>query len=248
MRDTHLPDPGVGPLLFVLCALVTAGGHALHVALWPQSLIPLPPLLLYLLGGLLILLSLPIWVASTRSVLACQRRGVLMTAGVYRLCRHPMYGNGLCLTLTGLCLFWRSWALLPVPLICLGIARLLVLREERWLCATHGAAYARYRAVTPCLIPRYGRASIAFIAPMRTGPVVPGVIGMNNIWSGSFWSRPTPVIWPLMPVCGGPRAAATLAPPDRPGAGDRYLYNARRPRSHRRAGRLSPGTRPPLAR
>jgi glyoxylase-like metal-dependent hydrolase (beta-lactamase superfamily II) len=191
MRDS-LPVRGVGPLLFALCALVLVGGHALHVALWPASQIPLPPPLLYALGGLLILFSLPIWVASAWGVLACQRRGVLMTAGVYRLCRHPMYGNGICLTLTGLCLFWRSWAMLPVPLICLGIARLLVIREERWLCATHGAAYARYRAQTPCLVPRLWRASIPFVAPLRTGPIAAatgeasGVIGINNLAASLF--------------------------------------------------------------
>ncbi len=182
-----LPERGVGPTLFLLTALAGLLGHALHVALWPRSLIGMVPAApLYALGGALIGVSLPLWLATARLLAACQPQGILLTEGVYRLCRHPMYGNAICFTLTGLCLLWRSWVMLLVPLLALAMARLLVRREERLLARRYGAAWARYAARTPCLIPRLWRGRLPFAAPLRTGRVEPGVWGIHNLTASLF--------------------------------------------------------------
>ena len=138
-----LPERGVGPTLFLLTALAGLLGHALHVALWPRSLIGMVPAApLSALGGALIGVSLPLWLATARLLAACQPQGILLTEASIA-CRHPMYGNAICFTLTGLCLLWRSWVMLLVP-IALAMARLLVPRGGCWRGGT--APPGRYAA------------------------------------------------------------------------------------------------------
>ena len=70
----------------------------------------------------------------------------LVTAGPYRLARHPMYGGGL-LLLGGLSLVWS------VPSLLLSMALGVLwwrksVAEERWLAARY-AGYVAYRRRTP---------------------------------------------------------------------------------------------------
>lgn len=70
----------------------------------------------------------------------------LVTTGVYRVTRNPMY-TGLALTLAG----WATWLgfgwpLLGLPLFIAYISRFQIAPEERALARTFGTAYATYRA------------------------------------------------------------------------------------------------------
>lgn len=76
----------------------------------------------------------------------------LVTAGVFRFVRNPMY-VGLILLLAGLSVLLASdWMLVMtiglVPVLHFGVVK----REERYLAAKFGDAYRRYRDA----VPRYG--------------------------------------------------------------------------------------------
>ena len=185
--DTAATTRSVASVVALLIVMLMLLGHGLHVLLLPLASIDnVPPLWLYGLGGALIALSLPIWVAALRLLRDCRPRGILLTEGVYRLCRHPLYGNGICLTLTGLCLWWRSWVMLLVPALSLAAVRLLVRHEERDLAGRYGDAWAHYVADTPCLVPRLWRGRLPFAAPLRSGCVAPGVWGIHNLTASLF--------------------------------------------------------------
>lgn len=69
----------------------------------------------------------------------------LVTSGVYRLTRNPMY-LGLSVTLLGWAAFLSNpLALLAVPLFVLYINRLQIKPEERALSSRFGADYATYK-------------------------------------------------------------------------------------------------------
>jgi len=69
----------------------------------------------------------------------------LVTSGVYRYTRNPMY-LGLLVTLVGWAMFLSNpLALLAVPLFVLYINRLQINPEERVLSALFGAEYAAYK-------------------------------------------------------------------------------------------------------
>ena len=74
------------------------------------------------------------------------RASALVTTGMYRVTRNPMY-----VALTLLLCAWAAWLAQPLP--CLGpiafalfIDRFQIVPEERVLTATFGSAYADYKA------------------------------------------------------------------------------------------------------
>ena len=70
----------------------------------------------------------------------------LVTSGIYRFTRNPMY-VGLTLVLLGWAAFLCSvWALLGPVIFVLYIGRFQIAPEERALSAKFGAAYTEYRA------------------------------------------------------------------------------------------------------
>jgi protein-S-isoprenylcysteine O-methyltransferase Ste14 len=69
----------------------------------------------------------------------------LITAGVYRWSRNPMY-TGLAITYLGGALLVGSWwSLALLPLVMFAVARLVIEPEEHYLDARFGQAYADYR-------------------------------------------------------------------------------------------------------
>lgn len=70
----------------------------------------------------------------------------LVTGGVYRLSRNPMY-TGLAVFYLGLVLVFGSWwPLLLWPLVIVAVWRLVIRPEERYLSERFGADYTAYRS------------------------------------------------------------------------------------------------------
>jgi protein-S-isoprenylcysteine O-methyltransferase Ste14 len=78
------------------------------------------------------------------------KSGVLVTSGLYRFVRHPLYS-------AGLLFLWLTPALTINQLIVYLSATLYIFAgayfEERKLLREYGAAYAAYRSVTPMILP-----------------------------------------------------------------------------------------------
>jgi protein-S-isoprenylcysteine O-methyltransferase Ste14 len=108
----------------------------------------------YALGGVLIALGVLLVVAGATGLgssltpfPAPRAEGDLITTGIYRRVRHPMYGGGI--------LFALGWSILTGSAAGLVLTAGLVLffelksrREERWLLHRY-AGYAEYRRRTP---------------------------------------------------------------------------------------------------
>ena len=70
----------------------------------------------------------------------------LVSHGVYRFTRNPMY-VGLLITLLGWAAFlWQPWALFFLPLFVLYITQFQIKPEERVLSSLFGTEYAEYMA------------------------------------------------------------------------------------------------------
>jgi len=84
----------------------------------------------------------------------------LIRTGPYRYVRHPIY-TGLLLGFIGSAIARDEWrGVLAVAIAWLALWRKLRL-EERWMQERFGAAYARYRAEVPALVPNPLRRSAA---------------------------------------------------------------------------------------
>ncbi|WDS38190.1 MAG: isoprenylcysteine carboxylmethyltransferase family protein [Pseudoxanthomonas sp.] len=85
-------------------------------------------------------------VGTTVNPMRPQASSHLVTGGLYRYSRNPMY-LGHVLLLVGWGVWWQAWAGLPaVVLQVLWLTRLQIQPEERALRAHFGAAYASYCA------------------------------------------------------------------------------------------------------
>ncbi|MFN6979725.1 MAG: methyltransferase family protein [Gemmobacter sp.] len=136
MRMT-LDYPPVWLAGFIAVAWVQAGVLPLGgpgIAYWPGTL-------LVLAGAALMLAAVRRFVRARTTIVPHETPRALITAGVYRLSRNPIY-LGDVLVLAGLCLRWGAWpSLLLVPVFVAVITRRFILPEEARLRATFGAAY-----------------------------------------------------------------------------------------------------------
>jgi len=82
-------------------------------------------------------------VALVKVRLAYKKR-VLVTDGIYSICRHPCYTLFL-VWLCGVVVSFRSWAMLVVPLVTYLAARILIRSEERFMVQRFGQAYLAYQ-------------------------------------------------------------------------------------------------------
>jgi protein-S-isoprenylcysteine O-methyltransferase Ste14 len=115
----------------------------------PVSLEPLgfAPLLL----GIVVLLSTvrEFYVAGRGTLAPWSPPQALVTTGLYRRSRNPMY-VAVVLVLLGWAVLFRSWALVAYALaVAAGFHLRVVLGEEPWLHRTHGERWSRYKAQVP---------------------------------------------------------------------------------------------------
>ena len=130
-------------------------GALMWLAAWlaPQLACPLPAR--YVLAGALLIVGLAVSISgavafrragTTVNPLQPQKASVLVTSGLYRRTRNPMY-LGLLIVLCAWALFLANWAaLLGLPLFVLYLTRFQIIPEERALTAVFGDAFARYRS------------------------------------------------------------------------------------------------------
>ena len=146
---THPAHPGVPvppPLLYAAGFLA---GRALDRR-WP---LPAPPerhargagAALMALGAALPASAVGLFRRRGTSVVPVRPATALVTSGPYRFTRNPMY-VGFALVHAGLALRRRStWALLMLAPVLAAVHSLVVAREERYLEATFGDEYRRYK-------------------------------------------------------------------------------------------------------
>jgi protein-S-isoprenylcysteine O-methyltransferase Ste14 len=83
--------------------------------------------------------------AKTTVLPAARPTTSIVAAGPYRFTRNPMY-LGMASAFLGITLLLNTmWALLMFPVVVLIVTRYVIQREERYLAAKFGDAYADYR-------------------------------------------------------------------------------------------------------
>ncbi len=138
----RIPPPLIFIALFLLGWLV-------------QSRFPLPflPNPLALILGIvlvagyvaLIAFSIPTMIQRGGTLNTNGQSRALVTSGIYRITRNPMYLSLVLLYLGVVCLTGMAWALILLPLAIL-YTQITILREERYLERAFGRSYTDYKA------------------------------------------------------------------------------------------------------
>jgi len=140
--ETRIPPP----LVMLLCA---APGYLLARAWpWPVFLVPAWVVVAVMLSGLALNLLPKLAFRRARTTVNPLRPAAatsLVTGGIYRHTRNPMYLGQALVLLGGMLWLGSAAALLVVPSFVGWITRFQILPEERVLSARFGADYAAFR-------------------------------------------------------------------------------------------------------
>lgn len=134
------------------------------------------------LAGLVLMASAALGRIWASVHIAGRKNERLVTSGPYAKCRHPLYALSL-LGGLGVGLATRSMVLtLATLLLLLALHYRAIRSEERLLRDAHGAAFERYRAQVPRLMPRWSNRDESAV----TIAVAPAVLWKAFLDAGAF--------------------------------------------------------------
>ncbi|MBN1887757.1 MAG: MBL fold metallo-hydrolase [Thermoflexales bacterium] len=172
---------GIGPRFTLFSTVYFTLALVIHYVWYPRFVIPgIPYTALVVVGLILIATGVPIWITAARIVDRGFEEGILLTQGVYALCRHPLYGNTIFFTIPGILLFFRSWLLLTVPLFMYVVFKLLIREEEDYLRQKFGAAYLAYEQKVNAVLPQIWKLYSSLWYPAPTGQVTENVYAVKD--------------------------------------------------------------------
>ena len=108
----------------------------------------------FLVAGIIVLaLALAFYIATLRLMVPGIRNNRLVTGGVYRLCRNPLYSALLLFLIPGVGLLLNSWIILSASIIGYLLFRKYIFQEEEVLERLFGDDYRNYRNKTSLFFP-----------------------------------------------------------------------------------------------
>ena len=147
---------GIGPAL----ALLSTGYGVVMLAVswyfYPAFQIDVVPY--WLMSGVgiaLMVTGVPFLVVSATTVTRAFNAGRLVTGGIFRWCRHPLYASWVICIVPGFFFLVNSWIGLTTPVFMYLIVRRLVRKEELYLESVFGSEYLEYKSDVPFILP-YG--------------------------------------------------------------------------------------------
>ncbi len=110
---------------------------------------------LAILGVLLILIGVPFFIISVKTVTRAYNANKLVTDGIFQCCRHPLYASWVVFIVPGIGFLTHSWIVFTTPIFMYFVLQRLVKKEEIYLESIYGSDYRDYKSKVPCIIP-YG--------------------------------------------------------------------------------------------
>jgi protein-S-isoprenylcysteine O-methyltransferase Ste14 len=121
---------GIGPLFALLS--ISYGLFAFVLAKSKPTLridfIPYP--ILSTIGVIFILVGIPFFIISVKSLHHAYNSNSLITTGIYGICRHPMYGVWIIFIVPGIALVARSFLGLTTPVVMYILLRMLAKKRR----------------------------------------------------------------------------------------------------------------------
>ncbi len=145
---------GVGPI-FAFISI----GYTILVLFITRYFYPIfqiriiPYYILAVIGIILIIIGIPFFIIAIMQVTRAYNANKLVTDGVFRCCRHPLYASWVVFIVPGIVLLANSWIGLTVPLFMYLILNVLVKKEEVYLEEVFGSEYSDYKQRIPSILP-----------------------------------------------------------------------------------------------
>ena len=145
---------GVGPVFAALSISYGLMMVAISRSFYPAFRIPFAPYgLLSILGIALMSIGAVFFIISVKTVMRAYNAEALVTDGIFRCCRHPLYASWVVFIVPGIVFLMNSWIGLTAPIFMYYLLRALVKKEEVYLEDVFGSEYRQYKKKTPCILP-----------------------------------------------------------------------------------------------
>lgn len=99
---------------------------------------------LAVIGIVMIIVGVLMVISCGRRLLSSFDSGLLMTDGLYRVFRNPMYAAYLLFVIPGICLLFNSWLVLTTVIVNYILFSVFIKQEHRYLEEKFGGEYDRY--------------------------------------------------------------------------------------------------------
>lgn len=144
---------GIGPRIAIsgflsFIATLIIGSKLEHFCYWfaPMSIATA-------LGIALVIVGVYFWLDSVRLITVRFKSGVLITEGVYRLVRNPMYTGFIVFIVPGLSLILNNPLIILSSIVMLLVFKMSIYKEEQYLKQQFGVAYQDYMSKVKQIIP-----------------------------------------------------------------------------------------------
>ena len=145
---------GVGPTFTFLSVSYGIIMLAISHYFQPAFQIPFVPYWLLQISGIaLILIGVPFFIISVKTVMKAYNADALVTQGIFRCCRHPLYSSWVVFIVPGIVLLANTWIGLTAPIFMYFLLCKLVTKEEIYLEDVFGSEYLEYKKEVPCILP-----------------------------------------------------------------------------------------------
>lgn len=147
---------GIGPIFTFMSIAYSIIIFSLDRLFYPLFQIEIiPSLALIIPGTLLIVVGIPFFIISVVKISRAYNTNTLVTNGIFRCCRHPLYASWTVFIVPGIILLFKSWIGLTIPIFMYFLLLILVKKEEDYLIRIFGSDYLEYKRRVPCILP-YG--------------------------------------------------------------------------------------------
>lgn len=126
----------------------------MHAAAYPRFVIVQAPFATFMIvGALFVAAGVSLYLTALMSLRKGLRSRILVTDGLYAFMRHPLYAASIFFIIPGVAFAFRSWLLLPMPVVAYVICRAVLPAEDDELLDRYGEQFLRYKQKTNALFP-----------------------------------------------------------------------------------------------
>lgn len=150
---TKMTRWGVGPIFSLASVTYAVAVFVLSHGRPKLAIEPVAHFALVTASIALIAVGVPMVVLSAKAVMRAYNANQLVADGMYRICRHPLYGAWIVFIVPGIELLFGNWPGLTTPVAMYLLLRVMARKEEEYLLARFGDSYRQYRRRVPFVAP-----------------------------------------------------------------------------------------------
>jgi protein-S-isoprenylcysteine O-methyltransferase Ste14 len=146
---------GASPIVFIITILYAIPIIIVNHLFKPVFEITFIPYKILTAAAIFLLcIGVPLYVLTLKALKTAHKKKVLITTGVFSVCRNPLFAQVIFLILPGIILFFNSWLLLTIPCFVYVMFKIFINREELLMEREFGQKYVEYKNNTSAIFPR----------------------------------------------------------------------------------------------